>query len=241
MPSAPPGLLRRVLPPPPPPTPTTSNTQVPTTPNTSPPKRLILPHMDMPTPPEKDEPAKKKQRSNIVSRKSMEGERRVTRSATLTSLQVTSQSALEDDEANAVVKDAFGAVKMVSSSDLNISTEFNLETLPGPTERDVMQFSNTTLPISCIEPKKYDMLNLVQKARTGRPKFKSYKNGNFPPLLILLTIYLLCLTQTASTMSYRVSTLSIFALNANGLVHPGKIAHVNTAINTRRPHLFVFL
>jgi len=111
-PSAPPGLLHRVLPPPPPPTPTTSNTQVPTTPNTSPPKRLIPPHMDMPTPPEKDEPAKKKQRSNVVSRKSMEGECRVTRSATLTSLQVTSQSALEDDEVNTVMKDAFGAVKM---------------------------------------------------------------------------------------------------------------------------------
>jgi len=83
--------------------------------------------MDMPTPPEKDGPAKKKQRSNITPRKSLEGERRLTRSATLMSLQVTSQSALEDDEVNTVMKDAFGAVKMVSSPNLNISMEFNLE------------------------------------------------------------------------------------------------------------------
>ena len=42
-----------------------------------------------------------------------------------------------------------------------------------------------------------------------------------------------------TTMSFRVSTLSIFALNANGMVHPRKIAHINNAINTRWPHLFV--
>jgi hypothetical protein len=40
-------------------------------------------------------------------------------------------------------------------------------------------------------------------------------------------------------MSFRASTLSVYALNTNGLVHPGKIAHINSAINTRRPHLFV--
>ena len=27
--------------------------------------------------------------------------------------------------------------------------------------------------------------------------------------------------------------------NANGLVHLGKIAHINSAINARRPHIFV--
>ena len=57
--------------------------------------------------------------------------------------------------------------------------------------------------------------------------------------MLFLTLCLLCFAQTASAMSFRVSTLSVFALNANGLVHPGKIAHINTAINSRRPHLFV--
>ena len=40
-------------------------------------------------------------------------------------------------------------------------------------------------------------------------------------------------------MSFQASTLSVFVLNANGIVHPGKIAHINTAINLQRPHLFV--
>lgn len=40
-------------------------------------------------------------------------------------------------------------------------------------------------------------------------------------------------------MSFQASTLSIYVLNANGLVYPGKIAHINSAINTRCPHLFV--
>jgi hypothetical protein len=40
-------------------------------------------------------------------------------------------------------------------------------------------------------------------------------------------------------MSFRANSLTVYALNANGLVHPGKISHINAAINTRRPHLFV--
>jgi hypothetical protein len=40
-------------------------------------------------------------------------------------------------------------------------------------------------------------------------------------------------------MSFHTSTLSVYALNANGLVNPGKIAHINSAINARRPHLFI--
>ena len=40
-------------------------------------------------------------------------------------------------------------------------------------------------------------------------------------------------------MSFHTSTLSVYALNANGPVHPGKIAHINSVINARCPHLFV--
>jgi len=40
-------------------------------------------------------------------------------------------------------------------------------------------------------------------------------------------------------MSFHTSSLTVYALNANGLVNPGKIAHINSAISARRPHLFV--
>jgi hypothetical protein len=40
-------------------------------------------------------------------------------------------------------------------------------------------------------------------------------------------------------MSFHASSLSVYTLNANGLVNPGKIAHINSAINARCPHLFV--
>ena len=56
---------------------------------------------------------------------------------------------------------------------------------------------------------------------------------------VLITTWLLSFVQLTSAMSFRASTLSVYALNANGLVHPGKIAHINSAINARRPHLFV--
>jgi hypothetical protein len=40
-------------------------------------------------------------------------------------------------------------------------------------------------------------------------------------------------------MSFCASTLSVYALNANELVNPGKIAHINSVINARHPHLFI--
>ena len=42
-----------------------------------------------------------------------------------------------------------------------------------------------------------------------------------------------------SAMSFHASTLSVYALNANSLVHPGKLAHINSTINARHPHLFI--
>jgi hypothetical protein len=114
--------------------------------------------MDLPTPPEKNEPAKKKQRSSV---KSSESERHLTRSATLTSLQVTSQSVMEYDDTTTVSKDAFDTVKVVSVSNKKYCMDVNVETFLEPLEQDVMQLSNTTIPSLCIDSKKYYLLNLV--------------------------------------------------------------------------------
>ena len=51
-------------------------------------------------------------------------------------------------------------------------------------------------------------------------------------------VWLLSLFQVTSAMSFWMNMLSVFALNANGLVHPGKITHINMAISVRCPHLF---
>ena len=70
------------------------------------------------------------------------------------------------------------------------------------------------------------------------PKFcHKFLPNNF--LCIFIMVWLLSLFQVTSVMSFWTNTHSVFALNANGLVHPGKIAHVNTAIRARRLHLFV--
>jgi len=87
--------------------------------------------MDMPTPPDKDEPAKKKKQSSASSQKSLEDERHLTRRTTLTNLQVTSQSTLEDDVDDGS-KDTFGAVKMMSISDKIIVQMLILRPFLGP-------------------------------------------------------------------------------------------------------------
>jgi hypothetical protein len=109
----------------------------------------------------------------------------------------------------------------------------------GPQNRQTLVVQNCTLTVLCTDFKIYCLLNLIQQAWMGQLKTKLCKNGILSPSLFLLTLCFLCLTQMASAMSFRVSTLSVFALNANGLVYPRKIAHMNTAINLHRPHLFV--
>jgi hypothetical protein len=83
----------------------------------------------------------------------------------------------------------------------------------------------------------FSMLNSACRGRLS-PKFQ---NKSLPNNLlhIVVLIWLFSLFQITSAMSFRMDTLSVYALNANGLVHPGKITHVNTAISARRPHLFV--
>src|SRR6267154_676808 len=112
------------------------------------------------------------------------------------SLQVTSQSALEYGDANSMSDDAFGTIKAVSVLNNDNYTNADLETLPGPIERDVMQFSNTTIPVLCRKYIKYTMLNLVRRAQSGQPKLKSHNNGNLSSPWILLILCILCFVQS---------------------------------------------
>ncbi|KAF5312013.1 hypothetical protein D9619_003843 [Psilocybe cf. subviscida] len=54
--------------------------------------------------------------------------------------------------------------------------------------------------------------------------------------VILLTMSFLCGCHAIITQS---GALSIFALNANGMVHAGKLSYINSAIKARRPHIVV--
>ena len=67
------------------------------------------------------------------------------------------------------------------------------------------------------------------------------KNKTLPNVLLTLSlsVWLLSFIRLTSVMSFCTSTLSVYALNANGLVHPGKITHINSMINARCLHLFV--
>ncbi|KAJ7895330.1 hypothetical protein B0H13DRAFT_1624443, partial [Mycena leptocephala] len=58
--------------------------------------------------------------------------------------------------------------------------------------------------------------------------------------IFLLAILLLCasLIQIVDAATPR-SAFSMFSLNANGLVHTNKMAHISSAINHRRPHAFI--
>jgi hypothetical protein len=56
--------------------------------------------------------------------------------------------------------------------------------------------------------------------------------------LLIITMSTLQTAQAASPMT-STSTFSIYALNANGLVQPVKLNHINNVINARSPHAFV--
>src|ERR1700732_3042606 len=57
--------------------------------------------------------------------------------------------------------------------------------------------------------------------------------------LVILSICFLSLLQPVTAMLPHASTLSVYALNANGFVSTAKIHLVNNMIHLRRPHLFV--
>ena len=247
-PIAPPGLIRNMLPPP---TPTeNSNPQLPLTPATSPAKRQTPPHMETPSPSvspakrsapphlelpislEPTLPSKKKSKQStpIVRQRSMS-----TRS---TSLQVTSQQDLRDedmDEVSNVHDDAKATT--VSNNHTTVTTLTNRVTHIGPAEQLMMR-NSITLRVPCVD--KTNTSNMLISARGVRSGHKSHANSSSSNILpIFLLVCFLSFIQTTSAMSFRASSLSVYALNANGLVNLGKIAHINSAISARRPHLFV--
>ncbi|KAJ7220470.1 hypothetical protein GGX14DRAFT_388904 [Mycena pura] len=57
-------------------------------------------------------------------------------------------------------------------------------------------------------------------------------------LYLVLIIVCSSLIQVANATTPR-SVFTMFSLNANGLVHTNKMAHINTAINARKPHAFI--
>ncbi|KAF8157252.1 hypothetical protein B0H34DRAFT_675560 [Crassisporium funariophilum] len=56
--------------------------------------------------------------------------------------------------------------------------------------------------------------------------------------LLTIALSLIQTAQAAMPMS-RTATLSIYALNANGLVQPVKVNHINKVIKTMKPHAFI--
>ena len=57
--------------------------------------------------------------------------------------------------------------------------------------------------------------------------------------LLLLLVFILCLAHVTHALPPPTSTLSIYALNANGLVQPVKQNSINTVITARNPQAFV--
>jgi hypothetical protein len=104
-----------------------------------------------------------------------------------------------------------------------------------PAEQIMMQFSHSTIHVPCVVNANTSfVLNSAGGVRLSRNKISLRAI-----LFVMLLVWFLSLIQPTSAMFFRASTLSVYALNANGLVHLGKIAHINSAINARRPHLFV--
>ncbi|KAJ7491046.1 hypothetical protein FB451DRAFT_630119 [Mycena latifolia] len=88
-------------------------------------------------------------------------------------------------------------------------------------------------------------LNVDERCRTSRrplscsPRTRPNVTPNMATLFFLgIIVALASLVQVANATAPR-SAFSMFSLNANGLVHPNKMMHINNAINGRRPHAFI--
>jgi hypothetical protein len=58
-------------------------------------------------------------------------------------------------------------------------------------------------------------------------------------LVVFLFLFSLIQMSCAATLPSSSAALTIYALNANGLVHAGKVAHFRSVINSWKPHVFV--
>jgi len=137
------------------------------------------------------------------------------------------------------MNDVFGQKIIVSKPHYNPTSLSNGDTHLGPVEWIMMQPSHNTLPMLCVDKNNTpNMLNFIRRAQVGYTLPQSSRSGSSTLPFFSSQFSFLCLMQKASAMSFQASMLSVYALNTNGLVHPSKIAHINTAISTRQPHLF---
>jgi hypothetical protein len=73
--------------------------------------------------------------------------------------------------------------------------------------------------------------NLMVSDASRAPPCRSQSITSTSCLPLLILLFLLCLTHLAQASSPSpTSTLSIYALNANGLVQPVKLSHINTVV-----------
>jgi hypothetical protein len=77
--------------------------------------------------------------------------------------------------------------------------------------------------------------DVVLTSRSGRKPFILHSFFPFLASIVLLLSVINCV----HAVPHAAASLSIYALNANGLVYPGKVAAINTAIAQRAPHIFV--
>jgi len=150
-----------------------------------------------------------------------------TMSTRKTSLQITSKQELQGDDMD---KDGDTPIEvntaMVSNKIKPISALINSMARIDPTERLMMQFSHSTIHVQCVvNANTSSMQNSAGGVRLSQ--ISQHKISIRFLLAFSLLVWFLSLIQPTSAMSFWASTLSVYALNANGLVHPGKIAHIS--------------
>ena len=128
-------------------------------------------------------------------------------------LQVTTQQEL-DDEAMDDGEDVFAtksvsdAVSTIPQSDYTLN---NFSTHIDPVEQTMMQFSQATVCVSYVDSfNKYIAENNARGVRLGRKSITKSSLNYIPFLFILVCLF--SFVQTASAMSFRASTLSVYAL-----------------------------
>jgi hypothetical protein len=124
------------------------------------------------------------------------------------------------------------ATTTVSENTKIKTTLTNCMTLIGPAEQVMMQESPKICVPHVNRVNTSDTLTSACGARSGRNFHTKLLSSNFS--FLCFVICLLSFIQTASAMSFHPSTLLIYALNVNGLVHLGKITHINSAIGSDR-------
>ena len=82
--------------------------------------------------------------------------------------------------------------------------------------------------------------------RDSRPRCRytrTYKCSSEVNVFLLLGMFVFLVSRVGTVSAYvppaATSSFTLFGFNANGMVQPVKVAHFNSMIGTRRPHIFV--